>query len=288
MNHGTLHRIAAFTGDPSGGNPAGVWIGAEHPDAETMQAIAADVGFSETAFVAPAAGAERHVRYFTPEVEVPFCGHATIAAGFVLGARGETRYDFVTPSGDIPVRVTDREGRVRVSLTSVMPRQRAAPDGLVDGVLALLGWSPDEVDAALPAALAYAGVWHLVLAAASRRRLARLDYDYQRLGGLMREHDLSTLQLVWRENESLYHSRNPAPSVGIVEDPATGSAAAALGGYLRDACLLKAPARIEIRQGEDMGRLSRLFVEIPAAGGIVVSGTAVSLEKESTQGRGYL
>lgn len=282
MSDGILHRIAAFTDDPAGGNPAGVWIAAEHPDAATMQAIAADVGFSETAFVAPAAGAERQVRYFTPQVEVPFCGHATIAAGFVLGADGEASYNFVTPSGDVPVRVKDHDGRVRVSLTSVTPRQEAAPDELVDGILALLGWGANEVDAAPPAALAYAGVWHLVLAAASRERLAGLDYDYERLGQLMREHGLATLQLVWRENENLYHSRNPAPSVGIVEDPATGSAAAALGGYLRDARLISAPARIEVRQGDDMGRPSRLLVEIPAAGGIVVSGTAVPLEQAST------
>jgi PhzF family phenazine biosynthesis protein len=98
----------------------------------------------------------------------------------------------------------------------------------------------------------------------------------------MREYDLATLQLVWRENESLYHSRNPAPAVGIVEDPATGSAAAALGGYLRDAGLLEAPAQIEVRQGEDMGRLSHLLVEIPATGGIVVSGTAVPLDRPGT------
>lgn len=278
MDHGTLHRIAAFTDEPAGGNPAGVWIGVEHPDTATMQAIAADVGYSETAFVAPVAGAGRNVRYFTPEVEVPFCGHATLAAGFVLGARGGTTYDFVTPSGNVPVHVTERDGQVRVSLTSVTPRQKPAPDDLVEGARALLGWEAEEVDAALPATLAYAGIWHLVLAAASRERLGNLDYDYPMLGQLMRTHDLATLQLVWQETETRYHSRNPAPSVGIVEDPATGSAAAALGGYLRDAGLLAAPARIEIRQGEDMGRPSRLLVDIPASGGIVVSGTAVVLE----------
>lgn len=282
MNDGTLHRIAAFTDDAAGGNPAGVWIGAAHPDAATMQAIAADVGYSETAFVAPAAGAERRVRYFTPQVEVPFCGHATVAAGFVLGTNGETAYDFVTPSGHVPVRVQDCDGRVRVSLTSVTPKQKAASDELVDAVLALLDWGADEVDAALPAALAHAGIWHLVVASASRERLARLDFDYERLGQLMREHDLATLQLVWRETETLYHSRNPAPAVGIVEDPATGSAAAALGGYLRDAGLISAPGRIEVHQGDDMGRPSRLFVEIPTAGGIIVSGTAVRLELPNT------
>ena len=92
MTQGKLFRIAAFTDDPLGGNPAGVWLGDELPDEVAMQAIAADVGYSETAFVAPREGAVRTVRYFTPEVEVPFCGHATIAAGFVLGAKAETTY----------------------------------------------------------------------------------------------------------------------------------------------------------------------------------------------------
>lgn len=277
MDRGKLHRIAAFTSDPAGGNPAGVWVGAAHPDAVTMQAIAAEVGYSETAFVAPVAGTGRTVRYFTPEVEVPFCGHATIAAGYVLGANGGTMYRFTTPAGVIPVEVQDDGDEVLVSLTSVTPRQRPVPEGLIETVLSLLHWSAGDVDPALPAVLAYAGIWHLVLAAASRERLAVLDYDYARLAQLMQRHELATLQLVWREDEALYHSRNPAPSVGIVEDPATGSAAAAFGGYLRDTGLLSSPARIEVCQGEDMGRPSRLLVDIPVSGGIVVSGTAVPL-----------
>ncbi len=89
--HGVLLRLAAFTTDPSGGNPAGVWIGGALPSDATMQRIAAEVGYSETAFVAPdgsgAAGRFR-VRYFSPLAEVPFCGHATIAAGVALAERG--------------------------------------------------------------------------------------------------------------------------------------------------------------------------------------------------------
>ena len=85
------------------------------------------------------------------------------------------------------------------------------------------------------------------------------------------------MQLVWREDAALFHSRNPFPVGGVVEDPATGAAAAALGGYLRDASLIDAPAAITIRQGEAMGQLSMLHVEIPERGGIVVKGTAVPL-----------
>src|SRR5690606_12669144 len=82
-----LHRLAAFTDDPRGGNPAGVWIGDALPPADRMQRIAAEVGYSETAFLAPASGDAWEVRYFSPLAEVPFCGHATIASGVVLGRR---------------------------------------------------------------------------------------------------------------------------------------------------------------------------------------------------------
>jgi PhzF family phenazine biosynthesis protein len=88
---------------------------------------------------------------------------------------------------------------------------------------------------------------------------------------------LTTLQLIWREDATTFRSRNPFPVGGVVEDPATGAAAAALGGYLREARLVAVPATILIRQGDDIGRPSRLTVEIAVSGGIVVKGTAVSL-----------
>jgi PhzF family phenazine biosynthesis protein len=285
MTQGKLFRIAVFTDDPSGGNPAGVWLGDELPDAATMQVIAADVGYSETAFVAPLVGTERTVRYFTPEVEVPFCGHATIAAGFVLGDGGKTTYRFQTPAGEVPVTVTEQADEVFVSLVSVEPAQKPAPAELTAAVLDAFGWDRYDLDATIPPVLAFAGIWHLVLAVSTRERLAYPDYDYETLKSLMQQYDLATLQLVWRESDTLYHSRNPAPAVGIVEDPATGSAAAALGGYLRDGGFRAAPPRIEVRQGEDMGRPSQLFVEIPHTGGIVVSGTAVTLHEPLSCGK---
>lgn len=116
-----------------------------------------------------------------------------------------------------------------------------------------------------------------MLAVAGRTRLNELDYDFEGLKALMLREELITLQLIWQERGDVFHSRNPFPVGGIVEDPATGAAAAALGGYLRDTGLVKAPAQITIRQGEAMGRPSRILVDIPTSGGIIVSGTAVAL-----------
>ncbi len=275
---GTLYRLSAFTQDPAGGNPAGVWLGEALPDVATMQRIAAEVGYSETAFLAPMQGERRQVRYYSPQAEVSFCGHATVAAGVLLGRReGAGTYRLETAVGEVPVTVSRGGDDWRASLESVTPAFRPADPALVSEVLALLGWQAEELAADPPPALAYAGAWHLVLAAASRQRLERLSYDFDALKALMEREDLTTLQLVWRESATLFHSRNPFPVGGVVEDPATGAAAAALGGYLRDAGLIQAPAHLTIRQGETLGRPSQLDVEIPAAGGIHVAGAAVEL-----------
>jgi PhzF family phenazine biosynthesis protein len=278
LNNESLYRISAFANGPNGGNPAGVWIGDELPESAAMQAIAADVGYSETAFVAPATGAARTIRYYSPEAEVSFCGHATIAAGAVVGRlSGDGQYDLESSVGVIPIVVANRDGDITVSLESVEPENRIPGDHLIDQSLHALRWSRTELEFSIPPACAYAGAWHLVLAVSDRATLARLDYDFDALKKIMLAENLTTLQLIWRENDSVFHARDPFPVGGVVEDPATGAAAAALGGYLRSAGLVAAPTTISIHQGHDMGRPSLLSVQIPETGGIIVSGTASKL-----------
>jgi len=278
-----LLRLTAFTLDPAGGNPAGVWIGASMPTADEMQRIAAEVGYSETAFLVPdgtgRADAFR-VRYFSPAAEVPFCGHATTASGVALAERmGPGRFLLTTNDGLVTVD-TERgpDGHLLATLTSVPPRVRDAKPELVADALAALRWRQDELDAALPSAVAYAGASHLILAAATYERLRDLDYDFEGLRSLMLAADLTTLQLVWREAPDRFRARDPFPVGNVVEDPATGAAAAALGAYLRWRGELRPPARFTISQGVEMGRASHLEVDVPdASGGIRVSGTAVPL-----------
>jgi PhzF family phenazine biosynthesis protein len=278
MKSETLYRRAAFSDRPEGGNPAGVWIGEVLPTVELMQLIAAEVGYSETAFVAPEHGRNRTIRYFSPEMEVPFCGHATIATGVVLGeTEGDGRYRLATQVGEVPVTVQSKGGLREAALTSVEPWHTSVSAEILDEVISAIGWSSADMDASIPPAKAYAGAWHLVLAVKDPRPLAELKYDFERLKAVMLREGLTTLQLIWRESIAVFHSRNPFPVGGVVEDPATGAAAAALGGYLRDAGLISVPAKLLIRQGEAMGRPSRLRVEIPVAGGIVVRGTAVPI-----------
>ena len=280
-----LFRLAAFTLDPAGGNPAGVWIGDSLPTAAEMQRIAVEVGYSETAFLAPDGTGRREahrVRYFSPAAEVPFCGHATIASGVVLAERaGPARFLLTTNDGLVTVD-TGRgpDGHVRATLTSVPPRVRDAGPALLADVLRALDWRQEELDRALPPAVGYAGVSHLILAAAAYERLRSLEYDFERLRSIMLAADLTTVQLVWREAVDRFRARDPFPVGNVVEDPATGAAAAALGAYLRWRGELRPPARFTVSQGVEMGRPSLLEVEVPdATGGIRVTGTAVSLDR---------
>lgn len=280
MTESKLMRYAAFTQDPAGGNPAGVWIGNALPSKEEMQTIARQVGYSETAFIAPMTGLNRTIRYYSPEIEVAFCGHATIASGVALGRiEGHGTYTFSTLVGEIPVSVTEHNGAFKAALTSVEPKTAEATVDLVEEVLSALNWNVADLSSSIPPTRAYAGAWHLVLAVERPERLNQLAYDFGALKSLMEREDFTTIQLVWRESEHVFHSRNPFPVGGVVEDPATGAAAAALGGYLREKRLVKAPVQIRIYQGEAMGRPSTLEVDIPESGGIVVSGGAVEISK---------
>jgi len=274
-------RYTAFSQDPDGGNPAGVVLDATGADDAQMQSVAADVGYSETAFLVPTEHGSARVRYFSPRAEVPFCGHATIAASVAHAAgHGPSRLVLATSSG--PVTVTSdsgADGSLTATLISVPPTTRAltAPDEAA--LLAALRWERGDLDPALEPAVAFAGAWHPIIAARSRERLADLRYDRARLGALMAARGWTTVALVWRQDEATFHARNPFPVGGVYEDPATGAAAAALGGYLRESHQVRLPAQVVVHQGADLGRPSRINVGIPVgpATGIAVSGHAVPM-----------
>jgi PhzF family phenazine biosynthesis protein len=272
-------RYAAFTVDGRGGNPAGVVLDARGLDGTDMQAIAADVGYSETAFLVarPDEPNVYDVRYFSPKREVPFCGHATIASAVALAELSPAaELIFHTPAGFVSVTTLQNGGGdVVAELTSVAPHVSTPEPDFVSAVLHALHWSAGDLDPDYPVRLTNAGSEHLVLVTKTRDRLAHLDYDFDALARLMREHGLITVQLVWPESKKRYHARNPFAGSGVVEDPATGASAAAFGGYLRELGLIGENARFKIIQGVDMGRPSEINVSvIGGEPGIRVNGTA--------------
>ena len=267
-------RIAAFSDHGRGGNPAGVVIGEGMPPASDMLRIAKEIGYSETAFLAPhsaAADGDWRVRYFAPQIEVPFCGHATIASGAALGERfGAGVYRLFLNDGEVQVRATPSVGGgFSASLRSTGTWSQPAPEGYVAEMLAAFQWSSADLDPRFPVRLAFAGARHLLLALHSRQTLAGMAYPFERVRDLMQQESLITISLLWAELPERFHARNPFAVGGVYEDPATGAAAAALGGYLRDIGW-PGPERFEIVQGEDMGSPSRLWVSFTRQAGAPV------------------
>lgn len=281
MTAAEVLRYSAFSVDGEGGNPAGVVLDATELTEPQMQQIAAEVGYSETAFVRPRADEPNvyDVRYFSPHREVPFCGHATIAAAVALVERAPAdELIFHIPAGLVSINTQQTKRGVRAELTSVAPRIAEPPPALLADVLDAIGWRPDDLDEQYPPMLANAGSQHLILVTRHRDRLTGLHYDSDRLGPIMDAAGLVTLQLVWPKSRRVFWARNPFATGGVIEDPATGAAAAAFGGYLRELGRIGRTAAFTIRQGAEIGRPSEIRVSvIEGEPGVRVSGTATPI-----------
>lgn len=254
-----IQRLAAFADGDEGGNPAGVVLLPELPTDENMQSIAKDVGYSETAFAAPDGDAFR-VRYFAPEMEVPFCGHATIALGAALAEKhGNGSFPLDIKSGRISVSGTHSDGKLYATLKSPPTQHVMADESLIRDVLELFAYPKSALSSELDVATISAGAKHVLLPLASRADLAAMSYDQSAGKQLMDAHGLITIMLVHAESNARFHVRNAFAAGGVYEDPATGAAAAAFAGYLRDT---ERWTGMEIRliQGEDMGMRSVLNV----------------------------
>ncbi len=270
-----IQRIAAFSDGAIGGNPAGVVLGDTMPEAADMQRVAGEVGFSETAF-AVREGEGWRVRYFSPEMEVPFCGHATIALGAALAMRhGDGIYSLQLNAGTISVEGR-RDGERYAAALQSPPTQSEplAPRALSDA-LSLFGLSEADLHPEVAPARIHAGADHVLLMLKSREALAAMRYGFARGQQMARAHGWVTMLLCHAETPQLLHTRNAFAYGGVYEDPATGAATAALAGHLRQIGWPHG-GRIAVHQGDDMGVPCRLWADItPQAGASIrVSGAA--------------
>lgn len=267
-------RLRAFTTptrNPLSGNPAGVVLDAEDlSDADRLR-IAGELGFSETAFLTGITADAARIRYFSPRAEIAFCGHATIASGVVLARNGAGPVvRFETNAGEVPVEVGPESATLIAVEASVAPLEGP----LLDELLAALRLTHDDLDPTLPPAFLLGGNPHPIVPVRAGV-LARLDHDGDAVLGLQdREGWDGTVPVIHRMSDTRFASRNPFPRGGIREDPATGSAAASLGAYLRHGGHVAAPTEIVVEQGGEVGRPSSITVTIPAEGRIRVTGSA--------------
>jgi len=283
-------RMTAFPAHPDGGNPAGVVLDAGGLSEAEMLRIAGEVGYAETAFVlgceAPEAGAIAEspilvdIRYFSPRAEVPFCGHATVATAAVLAEKfGQGEYLFRTPAGDVVLETSSSSGTTMVSFASVEPSVRPLDDAVLDELLSLLGLTRDDLDTRFAVRESFAGNWHPMIVLHDREVFNQFRFDPRPVADLMQRNGWTgTITVLHELGEREFSARNLFPVGRITEDPATGSAAASTGAYLRALAYAEPEFEIVIHQGAHVGRPSVLHVRVPKTGGIVVTGTATRIE----------
>jgi trans-2,3-dihydro-3-hydroxyanthranilate isomerase len=247
----TLRYVVAdvFTDTPLTGNQLAVFTDGREVDGETMQALAREMALSETVFVLPAeADGHARIRIFTPASELPFAGHPTLGSAFVLAQPlqlEEIRLE--TGSGTVPVRL-EREG-ARVSfgwMTQPIPRWRSYERA--DELLSVLGVEPQ-----LPVDWYDLGPSHVFVALRSPDEVASLRPNFQELARF--ETGINCFAPV----DGRWKTRMFAPGSGVPEDPATGSAAGPLAVHLLRHGRIDSGDDIEIEQGVELRRPSRLY-----------------------------
>lgn len=273
-------KLAAFSDGQSGGNPAGVVLLETLPSASEMQSVAAEVGFSETVFAQMLDGKNHwRVRYFSPESEVPFCGHATIALGSALAnIHGDGTYNLTLNETSITVDGVSNSGESMATLQSPETHHSTLSNEEITATLSLFGYGNSQLSSEILPAKIHGGADHYLIMLRSRSDLSAMSYDIDAGREFMRARGIVTVMFVVAAPERSFHVRNAFASGGVLEDPATGAAAAAFSGYLRDTQQLDS-GQIKIIQGEDMGSKSLITAEFSSTTGssIHVSGTTRQL-----------
>jgi trans-2,3-dihydro-3-hydroxyanthranilate isomerase len=259
--------VDVFTDRPLAGNQLCV---VPDPDVvrgispELMQAIALEIGFSETTFVT---GAERNrysMRIFTPGTELPFAGHPTLGTAFVLVSEGRV----VSPATQ-EVAAGEFSVEADPAARTAWMRQHAArfgpPVDDLNDIAAAVGLPREDLHPEMKPAVVDTGLGHLMVPAGSGDAVARATLNESALRQVLRTAGADGLYLFAMLGEGRAKARMFAGDVGITEDPATGSAAGPLGAYVARAGLLPS-GRLTISQGEEVGRPSTLLVAVESEG----------------------
>ncbi|WP_026671995.1 PhzF family phenazine biosynthesis protein [Alkalihalobacterium bogoriense] len=282
-----VFHVDAFTEEKFSGNPAGVVPEATTLTKNQMQQIAREVHLSETAFLMPTTNgnADFRILYFTPQTEIDFCGHATLAAAWIVATETEWQKEsvrFETNIGIVPVEFTFEDQKLlQAYMTQAKPKTKDLKID-IDELASILGLQKTDFDQTIPIKLASTGNWHLLVPVKTRKAIENAVPNFSLLRKHNENKNIITTHLFTFDCDiegCLLYTRDFAPAVGIDEDPFTGSANGALAGYLA----LEAFEQVNrnsyiIAQGHKVGRPGYCHVTIENNGNqptVKIGGAAV-------------
>lgn len=289
-------QVDAFSDVPFGGNPAVVVLNADHVSDDIIHQLPKEFGIGQTVFVSESSVADTRFRFMTPAGEMPFSGSLTVAALHAMVEEGiiETPGDVSTTSvetkaGVLSVDIVKNEEtkRPEIQITAKKPEflETYDPRDYAEA----LGLSLADILSSTPIQTVSTGTPQLMIHVATLKALERIRPDWDRLVKLGANSDYVSIQVFTRETiepTSDVHARHFAPSLGINEDPVSGSAAGSMGSYIIRYGLMESSypvTSIVVEQGHSMGRPGRVFVEVRGDSEdiqqVKVSGTAVTILK---------
>lgn len=289
----SIKQVDAFTDEPLMGNPAGVVLNAQSLSDHHMQAIAREMAVPETAFILPASvpGADLRIRWFSAETEVPLCGHATIASFHVMAEEGTHnmtepgtyKFNLETKSGVLPVRVEKSVSYAEVFFGLPSPEFHRAGQFKLD-LMRILNITLEEFDPRMQIVMTN----YLFVPVRRLHSIFAIKPNFFALAQFLANRKLFGLCVFTTETierKSSVHSRFFAPTVGINEDPVTGSANGPLGVYLYEQGVLDdrvSGDSISIigEQGDVISRKGRVTIQLALRGktvqSVMVGGRAIT------------
>jgi trans-2,3-dihydro-3-hydroxyanthranilate isomerase len=280
-------QVDVFTDTPFCGNPLAVILNGDGLTGDQMQAIAREMNLSETTFILPPTDASAHVkvRIFTPQIELPFAGHPVVGTSYVLITEGllprpaeSFAIQLELGVGVLPVDIACADGAV----AQVIMTQRA-PQFLTELPLDDVGHlarglgieTQDLLSAGLPTQLVSTGLPQLMVPVRSLAAIQAIELKLDILHTICERYETHSIYAFTCETVTAsahVHTRLFAPLAGVLEDAATGSASGALGAYLVHHRVFGGEAEVihlENEQGYEMGRPSRILIEVSRNGGAI-------------------
>lgn len=256
-----VEKVSAFSKDRKGGNPAGVVMDASSLTENQMQAIAKEVGYSETAFVMPSNEADYRVRFFTPACEVDLCGHATIATFSSMIAKGQVESGQIVQETKAGLLKLDLHDDGLVTMQQTQPGFFEKPDG--QEILRSLGLSLDAKAENLSIQVVSTGLRDIFVPLKSMAHLKGIKADFSRIKEISKKYDVSGYHVFTLDAPEGFTAacRNFAPLFDIPEESATGTSSGALASYLWKHGVVK-DTNMKFIQGVEMGSPSEISAKL--------------------------